>query len=91
MCVCLQELLSLIELDIVAIDLFELHPLSEYELYMRKFGAEGSRQVSCQTGFDTSEMAAQTDDIAVTEKWVQWPPEDLRGYGGEWCCLVRVT
>lgn len=84
-----QELLSMIELDVVAIDLLDLQPLSEYELYMRSFGAEGTRQVYCQTGEDSVEVDVQTEEIEVAEKWVQWPPEDLRGYGGE-CCHVMI-
>ena len=63
-------------------DLFELRPLSEYEVYMRSFGSVGSRQVGCQTGEDTTEEGTQTEEIEVREKWVQWPPEDLKGYGG---------
>ena len=41
----LQELLSLIELDITAYDMFDLPPLSEYEVYVKKFGADDARQV----------------------------------------------
>lgn len=74
----------MIELDVVTIDLLDLQPLTEYELYMRSFGAEGTRQVSCQTGEDNTEAEVQTEDVEVTEKWVQCPPEDLRGYGGEY-------
>ena len=42
----LQELLTMIDLDIVAYDMFELQPLSEYELYIKNFGSEDARQVS---------------------------------------------
>ena len=42
----LQALLSMIELDIVGYDMFELPPLSEYELYIKNFGSEDARQVS---------------------------------------------
>ena len=69
----------------VAIPLFDLQPLSEYELYMRSFGVEGTRQAGCQTGEDTTETDVQTEDIAMVEKWVQWPPEDIKGFGGEGC------
>lgn len=91
----------MIELDIVSFDLFDLPPLSEYEVYVKKFGADDTRQVwldvsqqcmllfelcvyqvSVQTGEDNMEGSMQTDPIATTDKWVQWPPEDLRGYGG---------
>ena len=73
----------MIEFDVVAIDLFELQPLSEYAMYMRSFGAEGTRQVASQTGEDNAEAETQTEEVEQTEKWVQWPPEDLKGYGGE--------
>ena len=36
----------MIELDIVSHDMFDLPPLSEYELYVKKFGADDTRQVS---------------------------------------------
>ena len=36
----------MIELDIVSFDLFELQPLTEYELYIKSFGMEDTRQVS---------------------------------------------
>ena len=35
----------MIELDITACDLFDLPPLSEYEVYVKKFGADDTRQV----------------------------------------------
>ena len=72
----------MIELDVVTFDLFELQPLSEYEVYMRSFGTAGTRQVGCQTGEDTQEEETQTEEVEGREKWVQWPPEDLKGYGG---------
>ncbi|KAL5502881.1 hypothetical protein EMCRGX_G009730 [Ephydatia muelleri] len=77
-----QELLGLIELDIVAFDLFDLQPLTEYELYIKSFGMENTRQVTVQTGEDNMERDAQTDAVLCSEKWVQWPPEDFRGWGG---------
>ena len=77
-----QELLAMIELDVVTFDLFELRPLSEYELYMRSFGSVGTRQVSSQTGGEMEEGEVQTEEVETREKWVQWPPEDMRGYGG---------
>ena len=74
----------MIELDVVAIDLLDLQPLSEYELYMRSFGAEGTRQVASQTG-----GGMQTEEVQRRDRWVQWPPEGLKGYGGEPCdCIL---
>ena len=46
LCICSpQELLGIIELDRVTFDLFHLPPLTEYELYVKKFGADNTRQV----------------------------------------------
>ena len=28
------------------------------------------------------EGSMQTEPVLTVDKWVQWPPEDLRGYGG---------
>ncbi len=35
----------MIELDIVVYDMFDLRPLSEYEVYVKKFGVDDTRQV----------------------------------------------
>ena len=72
----------MIELDVVPFDLFDLRPLSEYEVYMRSFGSSGTRQAGSQTGEDTVEEGTQTEEVEGREKWVQWPPEDLKGFGG---------
>lgn len=63
--------------------MFNLSPLSEYEVYVKKFGADDTRQVAIQTGEDNMEVETQTDFISKSDVWVQWPPEDLRGYGRE--------
>ena len=38
-------------------------------------------QVSSQTGEDSTGRDTQTDDVVMVNRWVQWPPEDLRGWG----------
>ena len=40
-----DELANLIEQDIFSINLLELQPLNEYELYMRNFGLDNTSQV----------------------------------------------
>ena len=40
-----------------------------------------SLQVSSQTGEDSTGRDVQTDDIVMMNRWVQWPPEDRRGWG----------
>ena len=63
--------------------LFDLPPLSEYELYVKKFGSDTSRQMAVQTGEDNLDQDIQTDPIVSSNVWVQWPPTDFRGYGRE--------
>ena len=41
----LQELLGLVQLDVRSIDLFDMPPMTEYELYMKRFGSSDTRQV----------------------------------------------
>ena len=38
-------------------------------------------QVSTQTGEDSTGRDTQTDDVVMVNRWVQWPPVDLRGWG----------
>lgn len=61
--------------------MLDLSPVSEYEVYVKKFGSDDTRQVATQSGEDCLEADAQTDSIPSSDVWVQWPPEDLRGYG----------
>ena len=37
--------------------------------------------MSSQTGEDNVESDAQTEPVTTEERWVQWPPEDLKGWG----------
>ena len=37
--------------------------------------------MSVQTGEDNQDGDAQTEPIITEERWVQWPPEDLKGWG----------
>ena len=37
--------------------------------------------MSCQTGEDSTAREVQTDSITTMDRWVQWPPEDLKGWG----------
>ena len=40
-----------------------------------------------QTGEDNSERDVQTDEVTSSDRWVQWPPEDLKGFGGVCVCV----
>ena len=70
-------------MDIVAYDMLDISPLSEYEVYVKKFGWDDTRQVAVQSGEDNMEAETQTDVVDTANVWVQWPPEDLRGFGRE--------
>ena len=37
--------------------------------------------MSSQTGEDNQESDAQTEPITTEERWIQWLPEDLKGWG----------
>ena len=37
--------------------------------------------MSSQTGEDSTGRDTQTDDVVMVNRWVQWPPEDLKGWG----------
>ena len=65
----------------MAYDMLNISPLSEYEVYVKKFGADDTRQVGVQSGEDCMEVEVQTEAILSSEVWVQWPPEDLKGFG----------
>lgn len=79
----LQELLGLIELDVIGYDMFDLPPMSEYEIYMRSFGQRDARQVAVETGEYTVDTDAQTDHIATRDIWTQHPAEEGAVGGAE--------
>lgn len=41
-----KDLGNLISLDVCYYDIFDLHPMNEYELYIRNFGSSNAVQVS---------------------------------------------
>ncbi len=47
-----QELSKLISLDYTNFNMFELAPLTEYELYIRSFGNSDCRQIAVQCNED---------------------------------------
>ena len=84
-----QELSKLIELDVVAMDLFELQPLNIYEVYMKSFGRTGTEQVAVQTNDDNLEQETQTDDIETETRWSQFSNE-VQAFGGKICPFVWI-
>jgi hypothetical protein len=77
-----DELGNMIERDILCINLLELEPLTEYDLYMRSFGTDNTSQTGTQTGENLVEGETQTDIILHGDRWTQYPPHNMRGYGG---------
>ncbi|CAG5896061.1 unnamed protein product [Menidia menidia] len=70
------ELLRLIDLDFsTTACLLDLPPISEYELYIRSFGNANTKQAYVQCNEDNVERDVQTEEIEISEKWTQHPPE----------------
>eukprot|EP01135_Chromosphaera_perkinsii_P002399 Nk52_evm5s223 gene=Nk52_evmTU5s223 len=70
-------------LEEVQIDILDIAPMTEYELYMQQFGRLGTDQRSTQTQEDAIEFATQTEIFNMENVWTQYPPEDLNGWGRE--------
>ncbi|XP_074477820.1 cytoplasmic dynein 2 intermediate chain 1 isoform X2 [Sebastes fasciatus] len=70
------ELLRLIDLDFsMTVSLLDLPPVNEYDMYIRTFGTENTKQAYVQCNEDNADRDIQTDEIEVCEKWTQHPPE----------------
>ncbi|KAI9330361.1 hypothetical protein DFJ73DRAFT_90513 [Zopfochytrium polystomum] len=74
-----RDLQALIQLDPSPHSLiFDLAPLSSYELYIRTYGSSTSTQSFTQSpdpsSFTTTD-AGQTEDWRVEDRWTQAPPE----------------
>ena len=67
----LKNLMALIELDSVSVDLFEIPPISEYDVYIKQFGTGMRGQIGIQTYRDTFDCDTQTDTIVSRDKWIQ--------------------
>ncbi|KAM9826924.1 LOW QUALITY PROTEIN: cytoplasmic dynein 2 intermediate chain 1 [Neosynchiropus ocellatus] len=70
------ELLRLIDLDFSrTFSNLDLPPVNEYDMYIRSFGSANTRQAYVQCNEDNAERDIQTEEIQVSEKWTQHPPE----------------
>lgn len=76
-----KELANLVELDLVTINLFDMPPMTEYEMYIRSYGESNCAQTGSQTGMDGADREIQTETIQMRTKWTQEPPHDLIGCG----------
>uniref|UniRef100_A0A3B3ZFG0 Uncharacterized protein n=1 Tax=Periophthalmus magnuspinnatus TaxID=409849 RepID=A0A3B3ZFG0_9GOBI len=78
------ELLRLIDLDFtLTSSLLDLPPVNEYEMYIRSFGTANTKQAYVQCNEDNADRDIQTEEIELTEKWTQHPPEHSGACGGE--------
>eukprot|EP00042_Codosiga_hollandica_P039940 m.338532 g.338532 ORF g.338532 m.338532 type:complete len:827 (+) comp55734_c0_seq6:47-2527(+) len=78
-----KDLQRLITLDVLTIDLLELAPMTEYEIYIKNYGKTNARQVATQSNESPIHRDIQTDEIETRSKWTQEPPSDLIGCGGD--------
>eukprot|EP00033_Pygsuia_biforma_P003342 GCRY01003662.1.p1 GENE.GCRY01003662.1~~GCRY01003662.1.p1 ORF type:complete len:1147 (-),score=247.42 GCRY01003662.1:176-3616(-) len=69
-----RDLVKLVILESVSADLFELQPLSEYQLFMRQFGSRVACQASTQT---------ETEDYSVCVE-VETESEDRHSTATQW-------
>ncbi|XP_010770052.1 WD repeat-containing protein 60, partial [Notothenia coriiceps] len=70
------ELLRLIDLDFsTTASLLDLPPVNEYDMYIRTFGTENTKQAYVQCNEDNVDRDIQTEETEVCEKWTQHPPE----------------
>ena len=81
----LRHLMPLLQLDFESMELFDIPPLSEYDVYVKQFGFEMTRQMAVQSDEDTFECDTQTDTIITRAKWTQHSTE-----GGECSCGGHV-
>ncbi|GLV38042.1 Transferrin 3 [Carabus blaptoides fortunei] len=67
-----DELMSMIRLDCVGVNLFDMNAIS-YEEFMQSYGRSGTVQMSVQTGDDDLDEDTQTDVVETWNKWTQCP------------------
>nr|XP_057916264.1 cytoplasmic dynein 2 intermediate chain 1 isoform X2 [Doryrhamphus excisus] len=76
------ELLRLIDLDLsTTMSLLDLPPVSEYDMYIRNFGAANTKQAYVQCNEDNVDRDVQTEEIDISEKWTQHPAEHCGACG----------
>ncbi|KAF0028004.1 hypothetical protein F2P81_019091 [Scophthalmus maximus] len=86
------ELLRLIDLDFsMKISLLDLPPVNEYDMYIRTFGTENTKQAYVQCNEDNADRDIQTEEIEVCEKWTQHPPEHNGACGGRQINLLHFS
>ncbi|KAK7170271.1 hypothetical protein R3I94_000488 [Phoxinus phoxinus] len=78
-----EELLRLIDLDFsITFSLLDLPPVNEYDMYIKTFGTANTKQAYVQCNEDNTERDIQTEEVDMTDKWTQHPPEAKAACGG---------
>ncbi|XP_051755889.1 cytoplasmic dynein 2 intermediate chain 1 isoform X2 [Ctenopharyngodon idella] len=78
-----EELLRLIDLDFsITFSLLDLPPVNEYDMYIKTFGTADTKQAYVQCNEDNTDRDIQTEEVDMTDKWTQHPPEAKAVCGG---------
>ncbi|XP_057185223.1 cytoplasmic dynein 2 intermediate chain 1 isoform X2 [Triplophysa rosa] len=78
-----EELLRLIDLDFsITFSLLDLPPVNEYDMYIKNFGTANTKQAYVQCNEDNTDRDIQTEEVDMTDKWTQHPPESKAACGG---------
>ncbi|XP_073693301.1 cytoplasmic dynein 2 intermediate chain 1-like [Garra rufa] len=78
-----EELLRLIDLDFsITFALLDLPPVNEYDMYIKNFGTANTKQAYVQCNEDNTDRDIQTEEVDMTDKWTQHPPEANAACGG---------
>ncbi|KAL1271191.1 hypothetical protein QQF64_030207 [Cirrhinus molitorella] len=78
-----EELLRLIDLDFsITFSLLDLPPVNEYDMYIKNFGTANTKQAYVQCNEDNTDRDIQTEEVDMTDKWTQHPPEANAACGG---------
>ncbi|XP_058638150.1 cytoplasmic dynein 2 intermediate chain 1 isoform X2 [Onychostoma macrolepis] len=78
-----EELLRLIDLDFsITFSLLDLPPVNEYDMYIKNFGTANTKQAYVQCNEDNTDRDIQTEEVDLTDKWTQHPPEANAACGG---------
>uniref|UniRef100_A0A673LC47 WD repeat domain 60 n=1 Tax=Sinocyclocheilus rhinocerous TaxID=307959 RepID=A0A673LC47_9TELE len=78
-----EELLRLIDLDFsITFSLLDLAPVNEYGMYIKNFGTANTKQAYVQCNEDNTDRDIQTEEVDLTDKWTQHPPEANAACGG---------
>ncbi|XP_050969705.1 cytoplasmic dynein 2 intermediate chain 1 isoform X2 [Labeo rohita] len=78
-----EELLRLIDLDFsITFSLLDLPPVNEYDMYIKNFGTANTKQAYVQCNEDNTDRDIQTEEVEMTDRWTQHPPEANAACGG---------